>query len=172
MKKIFLFLAMALVGFSSFAATEEASSKDSEIVAFIMVLNKNEIAAADLTKHKKANKAVEGYADLMIKEHSKNLMDTEKLSKEQKIAPVDSEMVVSLRNKGEEEITTLTPLVGKAYEVAYIDAMVKGHTDALASIDTFLKEVKNPELKTFLEGTRTHVKHHLAKAQAIQKELK
>lgn len=156
---------------SGFALSEKPTSKDSEIVAFMIVLNKNEIAAADVTKQKKVKNDIKEYADLMLKEHNKNLAKAEKISTKQKIEPLDTEKVVSLKEKGKEEINTLTPLVNKAYETAYIDAMVKGHTEALASINSFLKEVNDPTLKKYLENTRTHVQHHLAKAQAIQKEL-
>jgi len=172
MKKIFLFLSMCFTLSSGFATAETTTSKDPEIVAFMVVLNKNEIAAADLTKQKTVNKDVKKYAALMSKEHNKNLSDIEKLSKKQNIKPVDSDMVVSLQDKGKEELNTLNALVDKAYDTAYIDAMVKGHTDALANIDSFLKEVTNPKLKTYLKDTRSHVKHHLAKAEVIQKELK
>lgn len=170
MKNILLFLMMCFAFSSVFSATEKATSSDSEIIAFMIVLNKNEIAAADLTKQKTVNKDIRNYADLMLKEHEKNLNDTEKLSKKQNIEPVDTKMVISLKDKGKKEMNTLTPLTNQAYETAYIDAMVKGHADALANIDSFLKEVKNSKLKTHLEVTRKHVLHHLAKAEEIQKQ--
>lgn len=171
MKKIFVFLSLCFALSTGFAGTEPSNSKDPEIVAFMVVLNKNEIAAADLTKQKKVDKAVKSYAKLMLKEHTQNLLDTEKLSKKQKIKAVDTEMVVSLQEKGKEELNALSPLADKAYETAYINAMVKGHTDAAASINNFLKEVSNPKLKAHLETTLTHVQHHLAKAEEIQKTL-
>jgi putative membrane protein len=170
MKRFIALLSMFCVFSLSYAATTETPSKDAEIVGFMIVLNKNEIADASLTKHKKVNKDVENYAALMLKEHTKNLSDTKALAK--KIKPTDTEMVMTLKSKGKEELKTLSALKDAAYEKGYIDAMVNGHTEALTSIDGFLKEVQNPKLKTHLENTRTHVQDHLTKAQEIQKTLK
>lgn len=169
MKKILLLLSLCFVFSSGFATAEQ--SKDPEIVAFMIVLNKNEIAAADLTKLKKVNKQVNNYADLMLKDHNKNLIETENLSVKQQIKPIYTEAIVALKDKGKVEMDTLTPLVDKTYEAVYIDAMVKGHTEALASINSFLKEVKNSKLKTHLKNTRVQVQHHLAKAKEIKKEF-
>jgi putative membrane protein len=171
MKNILLFLSMCFAFSTGSAATEKIASKDSEIVAYMIVLDKNEIAAAKLTRQKKATKEVNDYAKLMLKEHTKNLNIIEKLRKKQNIKPIDTQVVIALKDKGNEGVNTLTPLVGKAYDTAYIDAMIKGHTDALASINSFVQEAQNAKLKKYLSDTLTHVQSHLAKAEKIQTAL-
>jgi putative membrane protein len=53
-----------------------------------------------------------------------------------------------------------------------MNAMVKGHTEALNMIDTKLtQEVNNGDLKDHLEKTRHHVQMHLDKAKKIQASL-
>lgn len=152
-------------------STAQSAQKDREILGFLIVLNTNEIAAAKTVAGKSVDKDVSDYATLMIEQHTQNLKDTLTISQETKMEPLDTAEVVTLKAKGKNELTVLMPLNNVAFEKAYIDAMVKGHTDALAAIDMQLKEVTNPELKKHLTATRAHVIHHLEKAQEIQKTL-
>jgi len=173
--KIILSLLLAVFTLTSFASaapeTKKASQKDEEIVAFLIVLNNNEIAAANKVSEKTVNKNVGSYARLMTKDHKQNLNETLKLSKKTQLQPLKTETVIALEQKGKDEIIVLSPLNNTAFEKAYIDAMVKGHAEALVVIDEKLKVVTNPALKKHLTATRTHVVHHLEKAQAIQKSL-
>lgn len=168
MKRILLFLTLCFAFSTLFAATTNLTNHDPEIVAFMITLNKNEITAANLTEQKAVNQEVKNYADFLFKAHNKNLKMLEKLHKQQNILPLYSDKVISLQEKGQKEIKELTPLEDKAYDTAYIQAMINGHTDALNNIDVFLTDVENPQLKQYLEDTRHHVSEHLAKAKAIQ----
>lgn len=62
----------------------------------------------------------------------------------------------------------LVPLDGARFERGYIDAMVKGHADALAKIDNELLKAANETVKNHLTKTRAAVAEHLAKAKALQ----
>jgi len=156
---------------SKASAQTQASQKDKEIVAFLIVLNKNEIAAAQVALHKEVNSKVKAFATLMTTQHTQNLEETLKLSADDKIQPHDNAMVLSLKKAGKKELGVLTPLTGTAFEKAYINAMVKGHADALVIIDKQLTQVTNPDLKKHLIATRAHVVHHLEDAKAVQKDL-
>ena len=79
---------LLLVAPMSFAATLPSDTKsnvDQEIIATLIVLNNNEISAADLAPSKTSNKEVGEYARLMKKEHSKNLKQTMSISKKQNL---------------------------------------------------------------------------------------
>ncbi|MDI1353142.1 MAG: DUF4142 domain-containing protein [bacterium] len=150
----------------------QSTSQDQEIVAFLMVLNNNELAAAHLATKNSANKKVKGFAELMIKDHTKNLDETNSLSTKDQLAPLESEQVIALKNKGTQEIAVLTPLTKVNFDKMYINDMVKGHADALIVIDNvLLKKVSNKELKKHLLATRQHVIHHLNAAKKIQKQM-
>jgi putative membrane protein len=151
--------------------TQAASQKEGEIIGFLVVLNKNEISAAKEVSKKKVSAQVKSYAALMKKDHGKNLTQTLKLSKKLNQKPIDNEMIVSLKEKGKQELTTLSALNAMAFEKAYIDDMVKGHEEALVVIDNELPNVTNPALKKHLETTRAAVAQHLEKAKEIQKVL-
>ena len=103
------------------------------------------------------------YARMMEKEHGDNLAKTQSLG-----SPADGSDVQALKDKGAKELQTLDAASGEAYEKAYIDAMVKGHQEALDAIDNkMIPAATTDVVKQHLTDTRTHVAAHLDKAKAI-----
>ncbi|STX28201.1 Predicted outer membrane protein [Legionella beliardensis] len=150
----------------------QKNQMDGQILAVLVVLNQNEISAADLVSKKKGvNSSVASYAKMLSKEHNKNLKETLKLSR--KIgAPVQNDTANSLKQHGENELATLNPLSGAALNKAYIDAMVNDHNAAIQLFDnTLIPNAGNKKLKEHLTSTRKHLVKHLKDAQAIQKKL-
>ena len=148
----------------------EAVQQDGEVIAFLDAVNNHEIQAAKIIENRTKNRPVLSFAELMIKEHTKNLKETHKISKDQKIPLRESAKIVSLKDRSEKERHNLRNLHGRELENAYIDAMVKDHEEALKEIDNFLKIVNNSILSKHLVNTRQHVKHHLEKAKEIRVE--
>ena len=73
------------------------------------------------------------------------------------------------KHKGEQELEALGRTEGDAYARAYIDAMVKGHTEALDALDNrIIPAATRPEVKAHLDTTRGHVAQHLERAKALQ----
>ncbi len=180
--KIMLFFLSFIISVTAGAETTQNSTNktanshhkslntDNEILAFLIVLNNNEISAANISTTKKIEPAVREYAELMIKEHTQNLQDTLAISKKEDIAPVKTDQVNALEDKGKKEIIVLTPLTKKDFEQSYIKAMIQGHIDALLIINnSFLKKTNNPQLKQHLRATSEHIAHHLEKAKETQK---
>lgn len=149
----------------------QAQNQDNEIVGWLIVLNKNEIAAAkEVLKHK-VSPSVKAYAQLMKKDHTKNLQDTLALSKKDNLKPADTDAVEALKQQGQQELANLKQQKGKQFEVAYITAMVQGHTDALKGLDDKIQAASNPDLKKHLEATRAKVQEHLNKANDVKNKL-
>lgn len=149
------------------------NQSDGEIIGVLVVLNKNEIAAAKQAMKKSKTSSVKQYASMLKNEHSKNLSDTLALSKKMGVNPVESATVITLKKEGKDEVMTLTTLNGQEFENAYINAMVKDHATALSTIDNnLLKNVSNPDLKAHLDATRTHIASHLEQGQNLQSTLK
>ncbi len=147
--------------------------EDQKIVGIIMIVDHNEIVAADEVKHKKVCKKVGRYAANLHSQHEANLKALMKLAKTTGLQPTTSRISTTLTKDGQQGLTTLSALDNKAFEIAYIDAMVQGHQGGLQLIDTnLLKNVTNPKLKMFVKQTRAMVAHHLKLALKIQKELK
>lgn len=148
------------------------SKKDGEIISILIAVNKNEIGAAKEALKKSSSPAVKKYAKMLKKEHTKNLNETLKLSKKIGVAPVECPTATEIKQNGANELTALSSLKGKDFDKAYIDAMVKGHTDVLQMMDdNLLKNVSNKSLKALLTATRPHIQSHLEQAKAIQSEL-
>ena len=177
-----------VIGTSMFAATSYASifssaktthngsvqtQKDGEILAFLMTVDKNEIAIAKLALKKHTTPAIKKYAQMLKQQHTQNLKQALKLSKKTGITPVDSATVISLQKDGAKGLATLSPLNGKEFDTAFIGAMVSGHTQVLNDINNnLLKNASNPALKQYVLATRPHIEYHLQQGKIIQKELR
>ncbi|MGQ3888155.1 DUF4142 domain-containing protein [Legionella sp. CNM-1927-20] len=153
-------------------ASDQKNQKDSEILGILVVLNQNEISAADLVSKKKdVNASVKKYAKMLAKEHAKNLRETMKLSRSIG-SPVQNDTANNLKQKGETELNTLNSLTGAALDKAYIDSMVADHQQAIQLFDNdLIPNVSNRKLKDHLTQTRKHLVKHLKEAQQIQKKL-
>lgn len=145
--------------------------QDSGILGWLMVVNQNEIAAAQVAKADKSDSMIRDYADLMIKDHSQNLKDTMAVSKKISLSPLKLNDAVMLKKQGNEELQSLKKLNNAQLGAAYINAMVKDHSEALTTLQKDISLVKNPILKQHLETTAAHVSDHLDKAKSIQEKL-
>lgn len=166
---IFLSLVFSINAFAEHELQD--NQLDGKIVASLLVLNKNEIAAADEALRKGQDPKIKEYAKMMKVEHSKNLLETQKIAQSQKIVPQKSEVLENLSESGKKELAELKKLNGKEFDKVYIEMMIKDHTNALNLIDNMLKDVKNPELKSHLETTKNHIAEHLEQAQIVQNNL-
>ncbi len=147
-------------------AASTLSDADSEALGVISAINQHEIAVAKQAQGYQLPPKVSDYAAMMIKDHSDNDAEIQKLG-----PPGDSQAATAQKNKGEAELAALGKHKGD-YAKAYIDAMVKGHTEALADIDqTLLPQAQSPEAKQHLQKTRTAVAHHLEEAKSVRASL-
>ncbi|WP_182393143.1 DUF4142 domain-containing protein [Legionella sp. PC997] len=178
---LFLFIGASILGVNSSLASpmnasestvQNKSKNDGEIIATLIAVNKQEIAAAGEALKISNNPEVKQYAEMLKKQHTQNLNKTLVLSQKTNIAPVESAKVKLLQKKGAKELKTLSSLKGKNFDKAYIKAMIKGHTEVLHMFDNeFLNNVSNSSLKQLLLKTRPHIKAHLEEAEKIQKSL-
>lgn len=143
---------------------------DADILAIITAIDSNEIKAATEAQKEKLGGKAKGYAKMLKKQHGANAEKSKKFSKKAGITPSEANQTAAdLRAKGASELTTLASLDGKAFEKAYIDAMVTGHTEALQVIDTqLLPSAKNEDLRSHLKDLRGHVAHHLEEGKRLQ----
>lgn len=151
----------------------EKLQQNGEVLAWLIVLNKNEIAAANETMRHSIDSAVKKYAQLMRSDHTANLNETKRLSQTIHIKPVVTDNVKSTESEGNKIINTLKPIKdSKLYETTYIEFMVNGHTNALKAIDDYLlNQNLTPRVLTHLKMTKSTVQRHLDKAKEIQDKL-
>ena len=145
------------------------STTQADALALLMTVDEHEIAAADQALGKNVTGPVLNFAQMMKTEHGKNLTETTRLGGAVSTAPA----VDALKKQGEASLRTLAMQSGTAYEKAYLDAMVRGHTDALALIDgTLLPAATDANIRQHFTTTRATVARHLERAKEIQASLK
>lgn len=153
-------------------AMSDAEGTDAEALALIMAVDMHEIDAATEAQKKELSQPVMDYAKMLHTEHSKNLQKGQDLSQSAGLAPAETEKVQNMKEKGANDLAAITPLNGKEFERAYIDAMVKGHTDALNMLDNELIPAAQEEaLKNHLSESRMHVAMHLDRAKELQANM-
>ncbi len=141
-----------------------AATDDSLALGLLAVVNDQEIQAAQQAIAKKVSAPVMDYARMMEKEHTDNLVATKALG-----ALGDTPEVQAMKEKGASDLAELGRKSGKDYETAYVEAMVKGHTEALALIDGRLLTLASVgPVRDHMAKTRDQVAMHLALAQKLQ----
>lgn len=154
----------------------QAPAKDAteaEILAYLIVINEGEVAAAQDAIQKNSDPRVVKFAEHMNKDHGRNLENTQKLANSMDVQPQETPSVVRLREKASGIRANLLQLEGGAFSNAYIDYMVRDHSRALDLIDEqFTKNVKSIQLQDHLKVTRSIISEHFAEAKDIQDDLK
>ncbi|WP_372360594.1 DUF4142 domain-containing protein [Xanthomonas sp. NCPPB 1325] len=140
------------------------SEDEREALGMLSAINLGEINASNLALQKQVQGGVRDYATRMVKEHTDN---NQKIAKWQ---PDTSAMGAKLQmTKSKAELGKLQKLEGDAFSTAYVTAMVKDHTDALAALDKkLIPDATSPQVRQHLQTTRHHVADHLADAKALQ----
>ena len=127
-------------------------------------INAHEIAAGEQALGKGVSGDVAAYARMMIDQHSANRDQTAAFNPEEMAPEAQAQ-----KAKGDQELAALGQKDGDDYARAYVDAMVKGHTEALEALDTrLIPAATRPEVKAHLATTREHVAQHLERARALQ----
>ncbi len=145
-------------------AAQTASQGESAALGMLNAINAHEIAAGEQALAKGVSGEVADYARMMIDQHTENRTRTSALGADDQAQEAQAQ-----RQKGEQELASLDQQQGEAYSKAYIDAMVKGHTEALAALDQrLIPAAEREEVRQHLATTRGHVAEHLEKARALQ----
>ena len=146
-----------------------AVKADAEVLGLLGAVNENEIVASMEVHNKKISGPVGDYAKKLHMEHGQNLEATLMLGQKINVTPAESPAVDKVRVKGAGELAMLIVHDGDKFAAAYVDAMVKGHTEVLAMIDNdLMKRAEHEGVKTHLAATRASVAKHLDEAKALQ----
>ncbi|HYM85400.1 MAG TPA: DUF4142 domain-containing protein [Pseudoxanthomonas sp.] len=148
----------------SMAPAAAPATDDALALGLLSAVDDHEIQAAQQAIAKPVTGAVLEYARMMEKQHTDNLVETKT------IGPVgDSPEVQAMKDKGASELAELGKKSGKEYETAYVEAMVKDHTEALALIDgRMLSLASAGAVRDHVSKARDHVAKHLEEAQKLQ----
>lgn len=146
------------------AAATATMQEEREALGALNAINRHEVAVARQALDKGVTGDVADFAKLMIERHGENLDATSALG-----ADETGDEAGIQQKAGETALEVLAQNAGSAYAIAYIDAMVKGHNEALTTLDSkLIPQAVTPAVKDHFAKTREEVAHHLERALAIQ----
>lgn len=154
--------------------TNMQEAKEVRIISSIEQIDQNEIKMADAILNKTTNSDVKEFANKMKSNHQENLKNAQDLAKSLNLTMTTSPKAVILEKKGEENLKALESKQGKELDIAFVNTMVKGHTDVLAMLDKHLKNLSsdaNADFVNFMKDTKKMVSDHLDEAKDLQTKL-
>ena len=152
------------------ATVKEAIKTDEESTAFLVKAANGgmaEVALAQLAKTKAQDTAVQHFADMMFADHGAANEKVKALAAERNVtlpAEPDAEK--------KKEADDLGKKTGKAFDKAYVDAMVKGHKETIDMFNGASGKVKDAAVKTFVDNTIPTLEHHYMRIKDIKKGMK
>lgn len=147
------------------AGTMAASERERGALGVLNAINEHEIAAGEQALARSVPEDVAAYARMMVEQHSENRDKTNQFGPN-----AGDPKATAQRDKGAAELKALAAKSDNEYAKAYVDAMVKGHTEALATLDNnLIPAAESDAVRTHLTTTRGHVADHLERAKALQK---
>ena len=126
-----------------------------------------EVALGKMAADKSTDTNVKDFGDLMVKDHGKANDELASIAKSENI-----QLPTSLDAKHQALSDSLSKLSGKAFDKAYVNAMLEGHKQTLALLQDEAANGKDPQLKAFAVNTATVVQGHLDKIEKIHDGMK
>jgi putative membrane protein len=126
-----------------------------------------EVRLGEIAKQKASNQSVRDFAQRMITDHSKAGDELKQLASN-KSAAVPTEM----SRKHNSTIESLEKLSGREFDKEYIATMVKDHKKDAKEFEDAVKDVSDPDLKTFAQKTLGVIQEHLRMARELEATVK
>lgn len=172
-----------------------AANGDRNALMAVAEVDRHEIAAAGDALAKNVEGEVRRYAETLREDHSRNLEATQRLmggapgamdpgmgtsgtpaqGQGSQGMPgdmdhgADDPALAAMRRKHDAERARLASLEGEAFATAWVDAMAKGHEEALARLDAdLIPAAADAAVMQHLRDTRAAISRHLEMAQALQ----
>jgi putative membrane protein len=169
MKKIMLAMITLTMTMTAFAMQ---LPKDAEVATEMVTINNGEIKVSKLAEERATNPKVKEFATMMVKDHEANRAATLALSRKINLGEKQTDASYKMKEQNRMEIHKLSKLHGKAFDKAYMEAMVENHTQAYRKLDqSLVPYAVNPELKAMLTDTQKKVNEHLEHAKEIKNSL-
>ncbi len=141
---------------------------DEQIAAITDAANTAEIEQAKLAQSKSKDPGVKRFAAMMITHHGEAKQKQAKL----KLKPAESSASTALQTDAASTLDMLKTDKGKDFDKAYIAAQVDGHQKVLDTINQkLLPNVKNADLKAYLDEIKPRVEEHLKQAKQLQENF-
>ena len=126
-----------------------------------------EVRLGEIAKQKATSQSVRDFAQRMVTDHSKAGDELKQVALN-KGAVVPSEM----SHKENSTIESLEKLSGREFDREYIAAMVKDHKKDAKEFEDAVKDVSDPDVKSFAQKTLGVIQEHLRMAQNLEATVK
>lgn len=141
---------------------------DEQIAAITDGANSAEINQAMVARNKSKNSSVQRFAQMMIAHHG----DAQKKQAKLKLKTSESSISQNMLEDNNKTLASLKDKSGADFDRAYIQAQVEGHRKVLDTINNeLLPNVKNPDLKAYIQEIKPKVEQHLQLAQETEQQL-
>nr|WP_294792231.1 DUF4142 domain-containing protein [uncultured Mucilaginibacter sp.] len=127
----------------------------------------SEVELGKLARQKATNAKVKEFAEMMVMDHTKANEELKALAKAKNVTLPDSLNVDS--KKG---LDDLSKKAGADFDKAYVSMMVDDHKKDVAEFEKAGKDLKDADLKAFVDKTLPVLKGHLTKITAINDGMK
>jgi putative membrane protein len=149
-------------------AAKPDALNDEQIAAITDGANSTEVEQGKIARLKSKDRDVQHFSAKMIAAHEEAKKNQDKLD----LKTAESALGNTFGTEAASTMNTLKAAEGTAFDKAYIDAQVDEHQKLLDALnDKLIPNVKNPDLKAYLNQIQPHVAQHLKEAQSIQKAL-
>jgi len=140
---------------------------DAQIAAVTEAANTAEIAQAKVAQAKSKDAGVKTFAAMMITHHGEAKQKQAKL----KLKTEESGLSTAMHADADATLNALKDSA-KNFDQTYIAAQITGHQKVLDAInDKLLPNVKDANLKAYLEEIKPKVEDHLREAKRLQQSL-
>lgn len=126
-----------------------------------------EVELSKLAAAKAINADVKAFANMMITDHGKANEELKGIAATKNITLPDS---VNADSKS--AIEDLSNKSGADFDKAYVDKMVSDHKSTVDMFESASKNLKDPDLKAFVDKTLPVIKGHLDHINRIQSNMK
>ena len=124
------------------------------------------------SESKSKSKEVREFAQLMVTDHSGVNKSASELVQKLHVTPESNAISQSLQKGGDDNLSALKKLSGRAFDNAYVDHEIAYHQAVLDAVDTTLiPSAQNAELKALLIKVRPAFVAHLDHAKHLKADL-
>lgn len=152
---------------------DEPAMSDEEILGVLRAVDDAELDLAELGRRQAASEGVRQYAAMMMRQHETARAHEHAIETSARLPASDAtDAARHVKTQASSAVDELRRRSGAEFDLLFVETQIRAHRDVLGTIDrVLLPSARKDEVKTLVAGTRRFVEEHLAKAEALQREL-
>lgn len=131
------------------------SSDDKKFIEKAALMGMFEVQSSRVAQLKNISRDTLDFAQMMVDDHGEANRDLDRIATEKGVIPP-----TRLDSMHERKLDDLKRLDGQEFELAYRDAQVVAHDDAIEHFERNQKEVDDPELRSYIQRVLPTLREH------------